>query len=189
MQSLSVPHTLDGPQLPADASTCQIPVISPRCKLDFVFLWLKNCSVTPVPVKSKWLPVEWQAARSSPVHSSRVPSSVTGLLLFLPVTSLLKEVYLGHNCFFTGRSWRGGVRCEFPQGDSDSLPLLPGQQMGLATLSCSLLHPVRSPRTSPMLLVQCRPSRAGPGFTQLCTLSAYPGLSALWIILCSVTVQ
>lgn len=159
--------------------------------VNLVFLWLKNCWVTPMPVKSKWLLGEWQAARSSPVLSSRgrVPSSVTSLLLFLPVTSLLKEVYLGHNCFFTGRSWRGGVRCEFPQGDSDSLPLLLGQQMGLATLSCSLLDPVRSPHTSPILLLQCKPSRAGPGFTQLCTLSAYPGLSALLTILCSVTVQ
>lgn len=47
--------------------------------------------------------------------------------------------------------------CEFPPGASDSLPLLPGQQMGLATLSCSRLAAVRCPHTSSMHLLQCKP--------------------------------
>lgn len=163
LQHFSFPRTLDMvnssqlmPLLVKSHSSLQ------DANLIFFFLCLKNCSMTPVAVQSKWLPMGWQAARSSPVHASQrhVPSSVTRLLLFLPVTSQFQDLYRGHNCFFTDwRSWsrEWGVGVNFPPGDSDSLPPLPGQQMGLAALPCSRLAPVRCPRTSSRHLLQCKP--------------------------------
>lgn len=164
-----------------------------RCRLDFVALWLKTHSMTPVPLKFKCLPMGWKAsgaARGSPgpQSQSRVPSSVTLLLLFLPVASPRRWVYLAHNCFLKDWiSWRGGACVHFPR--EIWAPFCCCRYNKWAwPLSCSLLAPVRSPHSSSMLLLKCK---ALEGRTMLSSTlpSAYTQQGTLLIILFSTTVQ